>query len=113
MKPAQNCTRFTKEDLLLSHAKQLAEKEVVVLHSREEETSQHLDTLQRLRSEMVLDYTQREQRKELTKLLATHQRVQQDEKRERNEADRRVLGMDHWPFRTEEQVQDAISATNS
>jgi len=112
MKPVHNCARFTKEDLLTSHAKQLAEKEVLHSHAREEETVQHLETLQRLRSEMVLDYTQREQRSELTKLLATHQKVQQDEKHHRDELDRRVLGMDHWPFRTEEQVQDAIAATN-
>lgn len=112
-KPAQHCLRFTKDDLLSSHAKQLTEKELVVSQVREEETSQHLETLQRLRSEMVLDYTQREQRKELTKLLATHQKVQQDEKRNRDEMDRRVLGTDHWPFRTEEQVQDAIAATNT
>jgi len=111
-KPVQHCSKFTKEELLTSHAKQLTEKELVLSASREEETGQHLETLQRLRSEMVLDYTQREQRRELTKLLATHQRVQQDEKRERDEFDRRVHGMDHWPFRTEEQVQEAISATN-
>jgi len=113
MKPAQHCYRFTKEELLTSHAKQLTEKELVHASAREEETAQHLETLQRLRSEMVLDYTQREQRRELTKVLAVHQRVQQDEKRDRDEVDRRVLGMDHWPFRTEEQVQESLHATNS
>lgn len=113
MKPVFNCDRYTKEDLLTSHAKQLTEKELVASAAREEETVQHLETLQRLRSEMVLDYSQREQRRELTKLLAGHQKVQQDEKRGRDEMDRRVYGMDHWPFRTEEQVQEAISATNA
>lgn len=113
MKPVFNCDRYTRDDLLTSHARQLTEKELVAASSREEETVQHLETLQRLRSEMVLDYSQREQRRELTKLLAGHQKVQQDEKRGRDEMDRRVYGMDHWPFRTEEQVQEAISATNS
>jgi len=109
----QHCARFTKDEMLHSHARQLTEKDVVAASMREEETSQHLETLQRLRSEMVLDYTQREQRRELTKLLATHQQVQQDEKRHRDELDRRVLGTDHWPFRTEEQVQEAVAATNT
>ena len=113
MRPMPYCARYTKEDMLTSHAKQLSAKDLVVAQTREEETSQHLETLQRLRSEMVLDYTQREQRKELSKLLATHQKVQQDEKRARDELDRRVLGTDHWPFRTEEQVQQAVSATNT
>lgn len=113
MRPVQHCARFTKDEMLHSHARQLTEKDVVAASMREEETSQHLETLQRLRSEMVLDYTQREQRRELTKLLATHQQVQQDEKRHRDELDRRVLGTDHWPFRTEEQVQEAVAATNT
>jgi len=108
----QMCTRVSKDDLLFSHARQLAEKELVSTSTREEETAQHLETLQRLRSEMVLDYSQREQRKELTKLLAGHQRVQQDEKSRRDAADKGVVGMDHWPFRTEEQVQQAITSTN-
>ena len=113
MRPVQFCQRFTKDELLTSHAKQLATKELTSSQAREEETLQHLETLQRLRSEMVLDYSQREQRKELSKLLAGHQRVQREEKLDRDFVDRRVYGMDHWPFRTEEQVQEAVAATNA
>jgi hypothetical protein len=112
MRPVQYCARYTKDDLQFSHVRQLTEKELVSTTAREEETSQHLDTLQRLRSEMVLDYSQREQRRELTKLLASHQKVQQEEKRQRDHMERRVTGMDHWPFRTEEQVQQSIASTN-
>ena len=112
-RPVQMCSRYTKDEVLLSHEQQLTKKELVVAQAREEETAQHLETLQRLRSEVVLDYTQREHRKELTKLLAVHQKAQQDEKRGRDVLERRVVGMDHWPFRTEEQVQEAVVATNT
>ena len=80
---------------------------------REEETAQHLETLQRLRSEMVLDYSQREQRRELTKQLAVAQKQQQEDKRTRERHEQRAYAMDHWPFRTEEQVEEAAAATNA
>ena len=112
MRPKHAIFQATKDDVLASHVQQLSLKDHMVHQTKEEETSQHLDTLQRLRSEMVLDYSQREQRKDLMKVLAVHQKVQQDEKRRRDEVDRRPIGTDHWPFRTEEQVQQSIEATN-
>jgi len=111
-RPKHSIRLVTKDEMLNSHAEQLHVKEDVVSRAREEEAVQHLDTLQRLRSEMVLDYSQRENRRDLQKVLASHQKLQQDEKRYRDEIDRRVVGSEHWPFRTEEQVATAVAATN-
>jgi len=111
-RPKHAIQLVTKDEMLMSHTQQLATREDVVARAREEESVQHLETLQRLRSEMVLDYSQRENRRDLMKVLATHQKVQQDEKRQRDQVDRRVVGQDHWPFRTEEQVQASVEATN-
>lgn len=111
-RPKHAIAQFKKDDLLTSHQAQLLVKDSMVRSAKDEETIQHLETLQRLRSEMVLDYSQREQRRDILKILSEHQQVQQDEKRGRDQVDRRVMGTDHWPFRTEEQVQQSVEATN-
>jgi len=111
-RPSHAIMQVKKEDMLTSHSAQLNAKDDMAQMAKEEETMQHLETLQRLRSEMVLDYSQREQRRDILKILADHQKVQQDEKRNRDQVDRRVQGTDYWPFRTEEQVQQSVEATN-
>lgn len=111
-RPKHSIHLVSKNEMLEMHAQQLQMREEVKQRMREEEASQHLEVLQRLRSEMVLDYSQRENRRDLMKVLAVQQKVQEDEKRQRDLVDRGVVGQEFWPFRTEEQVQDAIAATN-
>jgi hypothetical protein len=72
---------------------------------REDEAAQHYDALQRLRGEMVLEYGQRQERRGHSSALAAQQQQQASEKRAKEEASKRIAGIDHWPFRTEEQVQ--------
>ena len=112
MRPKHLIAQYKKDEILTSHEGQREHREGLLSMAREEEMGQHIETLQRLRSEMVLDYSQREQRKELSKMLAAHQKVQQEEKRQRDHSTRAVYGAEHWPFRTEEQVQQAVEATN-
>jgi len=113
IKPARNIQSVTKEDLLKSHNQQLDEKAANMEVRRDEEYQVHLNTLNRLRKEMTLDHAQQDLRKRMGKVLALHQSEQKLEKRERDVAAREVMGMDHWPFRTEEEVQSTVQKSNA
>jgi len=112
IKPARNIQAITKEELLKSHNEQLSEKASNIETRRDEEYQVHLNTLQRLRKEMQLDRAQQDLRKSMGKVLAQHQSEQKQEKRERDVLAREVMGIDHWPFRTEEEVQSTVQKTN-
>jgi len=112
IRPKYSIKQVIREDMLSSHAKQLGHRAGVLSRQKEEEMTLHVEMLQRLRSEMVLDFSQREQRKELMQLLASQQKVQQDEKRSRDQVSKAVVGQDYWPFRTEEQVQQALETAH-
>ena len=68
-------------------------------------------TLQRLRGEMVLEYGQRQERRTHSTDLAQQQQQQATEKRAKDAVTKRVVGVDHWPFRTEEQVTLTLTPT--
>lgn len=104
--------KVSASDMLASHDRQLEEKRHALEVQREEEASQHYDSLQRLRGEMVVEYSQREERRAHNAALAEQQKQQKAEKLKRDKEAREVVGIDHWPFRTEEQVQAQVDATN-
>ena len=78
----------------------------------EDEAVEHHDSLQRLRGEMVLEYGQRQERRTHSTDLAAQQQQQAAQKRAKDEVSKRIIGVDHWPFRTEEQVQAQVEAIN-
>jgi len=100
-------------DLMRSHGEQLNSKERSIVQMRESEAADHIDTLQRLRGEMLLDFECREARRSVNKEHASQLHQQKEEKFERDVVDRQVIGIQHWPFRTEEEVQATVSATNA
>ena len=57
------------------------------------------------RGEMVVEYPQRGAA--LNNAALAQQQLQLAAEQLRDRQDRKVVGMDHWPFRTEEQVQQA------
>ena len=75
--------------------------------------AQHYDSLQRLRGEMMVEYGQRQERRQHNAALAAQQQQQAEEKKARDVQGRKVAGINHWPFRTEEQVQAQVDAANS
>jgi len=97
----------TVEEILQSHARQIEHKIAAQEESRQAEAASHVDALQRLRSEMVMDFELHEQRRAVQRALAAQHKQQDAEKQEREAETRRVVGVDHWPFRTEEAVREA------
>lgn len=77
---------------------------------RHEEASSHVDALHRLRTEMVMDFELHEQRRAIQRALAAQQKEQDAAKQAREAEGRRVIGIDHWPFRTEEAIREAAAA---
>ena len=98
--------------MLESHEQQIDDKRHALEVQREDEAVEHYDSLQRLRGEMVLEYGQRQERRTHSTDLAAQQQQQATEKRAKDEVSKRIVGVDHWPFRTEEQVQAQVEAIN-
>merc|ERR1712228_300913 len=109
LRPAE---KPTEAAVMQSHQQQLDYKQQVLGHEREEEAAQHVDTLQRLRGEMLMDFELREARRSVNRELAEQLKQQHSEKHQRDVLDRQVLGINHWPFRTEDEVRAAVNATN-
>ena len=100
-------------EVLASHEQQIVNKKAEIDARREEEEAQHRDSLNRLRGEMVLEYSQQQVRRSLGKELAEQQKLQRELKAAKDAREKKVVGIDHWPFRTEEQVQAVVDATNA
>jgi len=98
--------------MLESHEQQIDDKRHALEVQREDEAVEHYDSLQRLRGEMVLEYGQRQERRTHSTDLAAQQQQQATEKRAKDEVSKRIVGIHHWPFRTEEQVQAQVEAIN-
>lgn len=104
---------YSMEAVLKSHETQLAEKADRLDRVQEGEAIDHLQTLQRLRGEMVMDYEMREARSSIARQLADQQKQQNAEKRVRDAIDRKVLGIEHWPFRTEDEVRSQVASVDA
>jgi len=102
----------TEADVLHSHHDQIDRKQFLAGVARETEAAQHVEMLQRLRGEMLVDYDLREQRRSVNRELADQLKTQNMEKRERDVEARQVHGMNHWPFRTEDEVRHSVALTN-
>jgi len=109
LKPAE---KRTEAMVLVSHEQQLERKEDALSRAREAEAQQHVDTLQRLKGEMLMDYELTAARRSANRQLAEQLKQQHAEKFERDFIGREVIGMNHWPFRTEAEVRAAMAATN-
>lgn len=109
LKPAE---QPSEADVLQSHHEQIDRKQYLAGVAREDEAAQHVEMLQRLRGEMLVDYDLREQRRSVNRELADQLKTQNMEKRERDVEARQVAGMNHWPFRTEDEVRHSVALTN-
>ena len=112
-RPAKHIQPLSKDDLLSSHGKQLAEKAASMEELRDEEHAAHVETLHRLKGEVMLDKSQQSLRRKMNQIIAEQQQQQKEEKRERDVVGRQVAGIDFWPFRTEAEVQQAVANTNA
>ena len=108
----KRAVKVSAQDLLESHERQIDDKRHALEVQREDEAAQHYEALQRLRGEMVLEYGQRQERRGHSTALAAQQQQQASEKRAKDVASKHIAGIDHWPFRTEEQVQAQVDAIN-
>jgi hypothetical protein len=61
---------------------------------------------------MVMDFDLHEQRRMVQRALAAQQKEQDVAKQAREAEGRRVIGIDHWPFQTEEAVREAAAAVS-
>mmetsp|Transcript_27577 Transcript_27577/g.60491 ORF Transcript_27577/g.60491 Transcript_27577/m.60491 type:complete len:595 (+) Transcript_27577:103-1887(+) len=97
--------KVTEMDLMRSHHQQLEQKEAQLHAEREQEAKHNIDTLQRLRGEMLMDFELREARRSIDMSLAEQLQQQKLEKRERDLKNSQPVGINYWPFRSEEEVQ--------
>lgn len=111
-RPDYKCEKISREDMNMSHVQQLSERRSEIEAKHKAEEDHHLHSMQQLRGEMTMQYQQNEIRRDINVMLAEQQKQQDFEKKHRDLRAREVLGINHWPFRTEQEVQAIAQSTN-